>query len=97
MGGERPEEVPAGEGQHDSHQRHRGRGGTDLEHRLEVGLQSDLEEEQDDAQPGEEIHRVSGEAGFSRHQVQQAGAQHDAGQQLSQDGGLAKALAEFAE
>ena len=56
---ERPVDVAQGERQHHADGRDGERGGADAEHLLEIGLQPDLEEQEENAELGEDVHELA--------------------------------------
>ena len=79
----------------DPHDRHRERGGADAEHLAQVGLQPDLEQQQQDAELGQDVDHL-GRPCRPRDDAEHAAAEQDAGDQLAQDRGLAEALGQLA-
>jgi hypothetical protein len=96
MRGEAPEEVAEGERQYDSDDRDGERRGPDPKHLAQVGLQPDLEEQQEHTELGEHVNQLGLDAS-GRHDAEHTATQQDTGEQLAQDGGLAHALGGFAE
>ena len=92
----RPVEVPGQERQHDPDGGDGGRGSAHLPHFAEVGLEPDLEEQDEDAELGEHGHDLGHRTG-RRNQAQRARAEEDAGEELAQDGRLAHPLGQLAE
>jgi hypothetical protein len=92
-----PEAITQREGQHDADGGDRHGGGTHLCHRLEIGLQADLEQEENNAQFGQEPDQIGSRVGSSRDNLQQAGPEQHPGKQFAQHGGQAQPLGTLAE
>ena len=90
---ERPRQgVAARERQHHARERDRRRAAADAQELLEIGLESDLEEEEDHADLREQEDPLG-----QRNEPEHRGAEHDAREQLAEHRGLAHPLREAAE
>jgi hypothetical protein len=90
---ERSERESAGEGDGHARHRHDHRRDTALNEAIEIGLQTDDEEEKDDAELRQ---KVNGRV-VRIDQVQSGDADDRAADQLTENGGLAEALRDLAE
>ena len=91
-----PVSVAEGKRHRDADQRHRQRRGSDPEHLPEVGLESDLEEEQDDAQLGEQMDDVGRDTGGG-NDAEGARAQKHSRDELPEHGRLPDQLGQLAK
>ncbi len=90
-------EVPVAgakrEGHDDANRGNRRRGRTHAEHLLQVGLQSDLKQENDDADFGEQVNRLGHRVACGRwHDAQHAATHNDPTHQFAQHCRLPNAL-----
>ena len=95
-GRQNPVDEAQGEGQRHADRGHGQRGGADAEHLLEVGLEADLEEQEEDAQLGEDVHQLGRRTVGGDH-AEDAAAEQDSRDQLAEDRRLADALRRVAE
>src|SRR5690606_9832291 len=84
------------EGRHDADDRDERRGWSDPEHLLDVRLETDLEEEERDADLGQERDDLVDRT-LARDDPENAGAEHDTGDQLAAYGRLADTFRETPE
>ena len=78
---------------HDGHRERRSPG---PEHLAEIGLEPDLEEQEQHAELGQHVHHLARQP-LDRHDTQRAGPKHHAGDELAEHGGLAHAFGQLAQ
>ena len=93
---EGPVDVTERERQRDADGRDREGRGADPEHFLEVGLEPDLEQQEEHAELGEDVHQLGGRP-LGRDDAEHAPAQQHAGDELAQHRRLSDALRRSAQ